>query len=107
MVLKCIAQCYNSPVKRKATSKTARVKFAARRTPRRRKAPTGLSPEFLYFTENAKSLEAYAGEVVLISGSELVAHSPDMKIIKKVIDEQGIKRPFIYRIPSADEPAWL
>jgi hypothetical protein len=88
----------------KTTGSRTRPKTNARR---RRSLPAGLSPEFLYLTQNARELEAYAGEVLLIQGSRLVAHSADMFDILKAIQKHGIRAPFIFRVPAENQSVFL
>lgn len=95
-------------MKRSVSTKRNR-KLPARRAVRSRKPPVanGLSAEFRFLTENAKALEAYPGEVLLISGCRLVVHHADMAVILKVIQHQKIRSPFIYRVPLRDESVFF
>ena len=63
----------------------------------------GISVEFLYLTENAKALEAYPGEILLIQGYGLLAHSSDSREIEQIIQQRKIKCPFIFRVPTPEE----
>jgi hypothetical protein len=71
--------------------------------PKSRAKSEGISVEFLYLTDNAKALEAYPGEMLLIQGYQLLAHSSDYQEIERIIQQKKIDCPFIYRVPRPEE----
>lgn len=87
----------------RTVSKSKKGSARARRGPKRSTRVRGENVEFRFLTQNAAALEAYAGEVLLIHGARLVAHSADMAVIKRVIRENQIESPFIYRVPAPEE----
>jgi hypothetical protein len=89
----------------KPGSKSMRTGKAARR--RRGKGYPYQSIESQFLAEHCKEMEQYAGEVLLIHGARLVAHSPDFAVIKRAIARNRIKSPFIYRVPEEDESNYL
>lgn len=87
----------------RTVSKSKKSPTRARRGSKRGSRVRGESVEFRFLTQNAAELEAYAGEVLLIHGARLVAHSADMAVIRRVIRENQIESPFIYRVPTPEE----
>jgi hypothetical protein len=49
-------------------------------------------------------LNAHRGEWVVIEGSRLVAADPDCLTARNIALKEGIKIPFIYRVPEDDLP---
>ncbi|MCI0637834.1 MAG: hypothetical protein L0Y70_02080 [Gemmataceae bacterium] len=88
-----------------ANSKRRQVPARTRKS--RARTKNHESVEFRFLTENARELEAYPGEVLLIHGARLIAHSPDFAVIRKAIQENQIQSPFIYRVPASSEANFI
>ena len=95
------------PAKSKSRRLKARVVPRQKRPRPARSARNGHSPEFLYLTENAKALEAYPGEWLLLHGYGLLAHSKDFGDIKKAIAEHQIQSPFVHYVPTSEEANFI
>jgi hypothetical protein len=65
------------------------------------------SPEMRWLLENSRRVEEYAGEWLLIADGELVAHSNDIKLVKRIIREHNLRSPFVYRVPNRDESSFV
>jgi len=64
-----------------------------------------MSAEMDLLEENARELEQYAGEWLLIQGRALLMHSRDFHAIRAVVRERNIKCPFVYCVPT--EPSFI
>ncbi len=63
--------------------------------------------EMEFLEENARELEQYPGEWLLIQGRELLIHSSNFHDIKAVIRERKIDCPFVYYVPTDEESNWI
>jgi hypothetical protein len=61
------------------------------------------SVEMRWLVRNSGFLSSYAGEWLLIQGEGLLAHSRDFQVIKAAIAEGGLRSPFVYYVPTAQE----
>lgn len=65
------------------------------------------SPEMRWLVGNAKALERYRGEWLLIQGNDLVAHSNDFNLIRETITDRNIRAPFVYYVPTEEESNFI
>lgn len=61
------------------------------------------SPEMAWLEENARELGQHPGEWLLIQGRKLLVHSRDFADLREVIQEQQIRSPFVYYVPTDEE----
>jgi len=93
------------PVREKAKTKS-RHNGRSNRRPRTRGRAVAQGyvwPELQYVADHMKELEAYSGEWLLIEGRDLLAHSADIKVIKKAVKKNGIRAPFVQYVPTKEE----
>jgi hypothetical protein len=57
-----------------------------------------------WMATHQEELNSHRGEWVVIEGSRLVAADPDCLTARNIALKEGIKIPFIYRVPEDDLP---
>ncbi len=63
----------------------------------------GQSEEMRWLTNNRSIVSQHRGEWLLIERSSLIAHSADFDVIRKQIQNRGIRSPFVYYVPTERE----
>lgn len=63
--------------------------------------PTESGAELAWLSDHANELEReYTGEWLLISGRQLLCHSPDFAEIRSKIEQMQLQSPFLYFVPK-------
>ena len=91
----------------RSQARAAAPRHQANGSSKARARKAGISEEFLYLTENAKALEVYPGQWLLIEGYNLLAHSADFRDIQAEITRHRIRSPFIYYVPTPEEANFI
>lgn len=65
------------------------------------------SEEMRWLVDNARALEDYRGEWLLILGRHLVAHCPNFEDVRIIIVQRAISSPFVYYVPTQQESNFI
>ena len=65
------------------------------------------SPEMTWLVENRRTIEAYRGEWLLIFNDRLIVHSTDFGEIQRAINNERIRSPFVYYVPTVEESNFI
>jgi hypothetical protein len=63
--------------------------------------------ELNWLRQHSEETAAYAGQWLLISGANLIAHSQNFAEIRNAIAANGIVSPFVYYVPTEAESSFV
>lgn len=66
-----------------------------------------LSPEMEWLQRNHEKLQAYAGEWVVLTADGVLANGVDYLEVRSHATSEGIRTPFIFRVPEPTDAAFM